>query len=666
MQKYYFHSMAKNASTPALFFQNTRLVYAILFVFGFLLYANTLSHQTALDDYAVIETNTYVQQGFGGIHKIFTTFYWKGSPSFANSNSGIYRPLSLTVFAINWAFTTGKTVQEHAWAAARLGHLQNVLLYACIAILLFRVLVRMLRNYSALLPFIITLLFIAHPLHTEVVANVKSMDELLSFLFSLLALETAFRWYEKPGNRLLLNSAGWLLLALLAKEGAVLFLFVVPLALYFFTDVPRNNLVRISFILLSAVLIWLGLHTAIIQGDASPKITYTFNDNTLVLADGLGERLASAFRIFGRYLALIAFPYPLSYDYSFNDNPITGFADFGVWLTLAVCGALLFVAFRQWKQRTVLSFGILFFFLTFALTCNVFFLIGTTMAERLTFTPLLGICMAAGWLIFRYTGAWKTAAGKLHSTSLLVTAVLVLPYSIMTINRNADWKNNTTLMTADAQTETGSARIYYNYGTLIINRVAPNAPEQQRFAAADSALAAFGKTLEIDSTYAQAWFQTGVCHYRRNEFAKAAQAFYKARRIDPRQDVDRNLADALHSSKQYDSAAAVLKRVIRRNDASPSATAKLAESLLNLKDTAAAIETLEQGIVSNAFYSGNYLLLGNIYGIRKQYPQSREVLEKALQVEPDNMQIVQALALTLQFMGDTKRLAELEAKYLKK
>lgn len=658
--------MAKNASSPASFFENKRLVYAILFVFAFVLYANTLNHQTALDDYAVIETNAFVQQGFGGIPEIFSTFYWKGSPAFATANSGIYRPLSLAVFAADWAFTSGKTVEEHAWAAARLGHWQNVLLYACIAVLLFRVLVRMLRHYTALLPFIITLLFIAHPLHTEVVANVKSMDELLCFLFSLLALETAFRWYAKPGNALLLLSGFWLVAALLAKEGAVLFVAVIPLALYYFTDAPRNSIFRMGFVLLAMALIWLGLHTAIIQSDASPKITYTFNDNTLVLANGIGERLASAFAIFGRYFMLSAIPYELSYDYSYNDNPITSFTDFRVWLTLLVCGALLFFAIRQWKQRTVLSFGILFFFLTFALTSNVFFLIGTTMAERLAFTPLLGLCMAAGWLIVQFTGALTHTPGKLHGTSLLVTSLLVLPYSVRTISRNADWKNNTTLMTADAQTESGSARIYYNYGTLIINRVAPDAPQPQRVAAADSAMAAFRKALGIDSTYAQAWYQMGVCHYRRNEFAQSATAFYKARAIDPKQDVDRNLADALHSAKQYDSAAVVLKRVIRRNDAAPSATAKLAEALMNLKDTAAAIQTLQKGIERDSLYTGNYLLLGNIYGIAKQYLQSREVLEKALRIEPGNMQIVQALALTVQFQGDKARLAELEEKYLGK
>ena len=35
-----------------------------------------------------------------------------------------------------------------------------------------------------------SLLFIAHPLHTEVVANIKSRDEILCYMFFLLSLIT--------------------------------------------------------------------------------------------------------------------------------------------------------------------------------------------------------------------------------------------------------------------------------------------------------------------------------------------------------------------------------------------------------------------------------------------------------------------------------------------
>jgi protein O-mannosyl-transferase len=658
--------MSKSTAKAAGFFSNTKLVYGILFVFAFLIYVNTLGHQTALDDFAVIETNSFVQKGFGGIPDIFTTFYWKGSPSFATANSGIYRPLSLVVFAADWAFTSGKDVQSHAFSAACLGHWQNVILYAAIIVLLYRVLRRMFHKFPPQLSFIVTLLFAAHPLHTEVVANVKSMDELLAFLFSLLALQSAFNWLEQKTNKQLLLSALWLLLALLSKEGALLFAVIIPLALYYFTEISRNEIAKVSLVLLSILMIWFGMHTSVIGSDESEKIVYSFNDNTLVLANGFAGRLASAISIFGRYLLLILFPLNLSYDYSYNDNPVTSFADPLVWLTIAVCLGLLFIAVKQFKQRSVISFGILFFFITFALTCNVFFLIGTTMAERLTFVPLLGFCIAAGWLIVKYTGALSAAPLRLHTTSLLAAGLFVLPYTLRTIDRNADWKNNATLMIADAQAETGSARIYYNYGTVVINRVAQNFPEAMRFASADSAIAAFTKTIEIDSTYAQAWFQLGVARYRRNQFNESVAAFYKARSIDAKQDVDLNLADALHISKQYDSAVVVLRRVVERKDASANTRPKLAECLMAQKDTAGAIDVLKTGIARDSMNTANHLFLGNILGMRKEYAASCDVLERVLKIDPENRDVVSALALSLQFMGNKQRIAELEKIYLKK
>jgi hypothetical protein len=42
------------------------------------------------------------------------------------------------------------------------------------------------------------LLFIAHPIHTEVVGNIKSRDELLCFLFSFLSIHFILK-YELIG-----------------------------------------------------------------------------------------------------------------------------------------------------------------------------------------------------------------------------------------------------------------------------------------------------------------------------------------------------------------------------------------------------------------------------------------------------------------------------------
>jgi len=46
------------------------------------------------------------------------------------------------------------------------------------------------------IPFIATMLFAGHPIHTEVVANIKGRDEIMSLLFSLLALFAAVKYVK--------------------------------------------------------------------------------------------------------------------------------------------------------------------------------------------------------------------------------------------------------------------------------------------------------------------------------------------------------------------------------------------------------------------------------------------------------------------------------------
>ena len=64
------------SSIPA-FFLNTRLQGIVIFLFAFLLYANTLGHQWAQDDTIVITDNMFTQKGIAGIPDIFNkdTFY---------------------------------------------------------------------------------------------------------------------------------------------------------------------------------------------------------------------------------------------------------------------------------------------------------------------------------------------------------------------------------------------------------------------------------------------------------------------------------------------------------------------------------------------------------------------------------------------------------------
>ena len=118
-------------------------------------------------------------QGFAGIKNIFTSDVWH----FQNLNLGYYRPLSLVSFAVE---------QQLFPNNPHVSHFVNVLLYSLTAFLLYFLLLKIFNRKHPLFSLVVTLLFIAHPLHTEVVANIKSRDEILSFLNLIAALFVFF------------------------------------------------------------------------------------------------------------------------------------------------------------------------------------------------------------------------------------------------------------------------------------------------------------------------------------------------------------------------------------------------------------------------------------------------------------------------------------------
>jgi hypothetical protein len=181
-----------SASSPfAGFFQRTGLQSGLFFLLAVLLYANTLTHGFVQDDAIVITDNMFTTQGVKGIPGILTkdTFFgfFKVEGKETLVSGGRYRPLTLVVFALLYE-VFGLDPFPY--------HLLTVLLYALTCVLLYRVLLLLLREHSGLgagVAWMATLLFTVHPIHTEVVANIKGCDEIVALLGSLGATALVFR-----------------------------------------------------------------------------------------------------------------------------------------------------------------------------------------------------------------------------------------------------------------------------------------------------------------------------------------------------------------------------------------------------------------------------------------------------------------------------------------
>jgi hypothetical protein len=171
----------------------------------------------------VIHQNPKIQQGIDGIPEIFTSRYHDEEGCIFG-----YRPIVQTSFAVEYEFFG---------ANSSTSHLINIIIYCIIIVLLYFLLRKLLKDHHFLLPLFIVLLFAAHPLHTEAVVNVKNRDTLLSFLFSLLALIFFIRFVEARRIWGLFAGIICFVIAYFAKEEAITYAVIIPLALYFFTPV---------------------------------------------------------------------------------------------------------------------------------------------------------------------------------------------------------------------------------------------------------------------------------------------------------------------------------------------------------------------------------------------------------------------------------------------
>ena len=162
----------------------------IIPVAAFALYLQTLPYEYVLDDQIVLTDNQYTNKGFAGISQILTTESFAGY--FGEQKDLLpgarYRPLSIVTFAIENQFVGQNST---------VSHLLNTLLYAMLCVLIYLTLCLIFKqrtaNWYFTIPFIAALLYTLHPLHSEVVANVKGRDEILAMLFSVGSLFSVFK-----------------------------------------------------------------------------------------------------------------------------------------------------------------------------------------------------------------------------------------------------------------------------------------------------------------------------------------------------------------------------------------------------------------------------------------------------------------------------------------
>ena len=312
-------------------------------------------------------------------------------------------------------------------------------------------------SFPKSLAFILSLIFLVHPVQVETVAYISITQDLLLVMFLLLGLLFTDKYCR--GKRSLKNIFLIYLLiffVLLSKEIGVVAVIIVPAFCYL--AYKKFDKVTISFGVLP--LLFYGFMRFIVA-----KLPLSWQDTTTPIHQaGLITRMTTFPYEMASYIRLIFFPKDL---YISQNEIVNQVSDTRFYISLVILTLVLaIIAFLFCKYKSkLLAFFLLWAFLCFLAISNIVMPLDATVAERWMYIPLIGILGFLGLIITKLVNHRKT-----FLILTVVTLVFILLATIRTYIRMGDWYSEYTLASHDLLYEKTAPNLYNNYALELYKR----------------------------------------------------------------------------------------------------------------------------------------------------------------------------------------------------
>ena len=472
--------------------------FVLLLLAAVVPYLPTLGAGFIWDDDFLIRDNPAIKKLEKAPH-LFSLSYWSvespGTP-------GQYRPMRALVFAISYSL----------WALDPLGYrLTNLALYILIVWLVYVLGRRLLKDdLSALMA---GLLFALHPAHTEVVAWVKNLTELLGCLFVLVGL-WAF-WRREEGSRW-----GYIVcvavfpLALISKETAVVY--PLLLAAWVLHSRPRGGWLRGLLGLLPHALILVG-YGLFLLGVLGKRVVPIAGPEL-----SLFQHVAVVFQSVWVYLLDLFFPLYLNAEQLLSLPPRLW--DPTLWAAgMGILGlGWLWYAMRQ--ERAAGAYGLLWMAIALLPVLNIRFITGRPLADQRVFLASVGACWFMGhWLSALLRGGYAgIPRAQFRAAAWTFLGLLLGCAGLITYQRNQVWADPLLLYEDTVRRSPTAERAHYNLGNTYKSR-----------GEWEKAILAYRRSIEINPLFHAAYNNLGIVHYQRGEYDKAEEAYLILLRLKP-------------------------------------------------------------------------------------------------------------------------------------
>lgn len=252
-------------------------------------------------------------------------------------------------------------------------------------------------------------------------------------------------------------------------------------------------------------------------------------ENPLVKKHTKSETVATGFYTLGTYFNLMIFPKDLSFYYGYATIDIQKISSSGVIISIVIHLAMVFLILFYFRKNLLISIGFTWYLSCILLFSNWLELVAGVVGERLAFLASAGFFIGIAGLMqeFRLIEKWKKPA-------LVSLAVIGILLAGRTWVRNADWKDQYTLMKHDIRHLDKSAQANNLYATNLMREGIENQQltSEQKALFFKAGVKHFRKATEIYPDFFNAQYDLGRSAMYISDTLGAINAFKECIRID--------------------------------------------------------------------------------------------------------------------------------------
>ncbi len=545
-------------------------VCVMVFIVGFLVYANTIGNDFIWDDEYLILNNSQIKS-FIHIGNVFKTYVGYGSENINN----FYRPIQ----------EISNMIDYFLWGEYSFGfHLTNVILHALVGVMVFLFLFYLAGDI--LTAAVAALFYVVHPVHSEAVAYVAGRADSLYSLFMLISLVFFIKFSDsarsgKADYPKYALSVCFFIVSLLSKEIIITMPLLIFLYMFYFLKGTEADAVykklKWYWVPYAAIVVVYGyLRLTVLDfSDIAPQSVF--------VKIPLVYRLLTFFRTILVYFRLMLFPTGLHMERAISISrdllhPQGLFA-------LAVILALVAVAVATYRKNRLVSFSIAWFFANLLPVSNII-PINSFLAEHWIYTASIGPFLLLGMAFSRIYYGIVPAKVWYRLATVVFLAVLIGAYARGTVLRNMDWKDEITFFNSTLKYHPRNARLYLNLGNTYYER-----------GEIDQAIEQYQKAININKKYAVAYGNIGSAYLHKKDADKAEEYLTVAIKLKQNYPIAHyNLGIVYFQKRKYEDALKELQIATEQLPQLFQAWNMTARTYLKLKDRERAKEAFSRSL----------------------------------------------------------------------